>query len=103
MNKIEIFPAEQRVVILPEEVQEGRTPSGIIIPKTVDDNKPLIGLVVASGRGSDDHPMEYVPGDIVIISTYSGVEVELNLHDHGIHTYKVVNQMDIMAKIQGID
>ena len=103
MKKITIDPAEQRVVILPDETREERTPSGIIIPKTAQEDKPGFGTIVSTGSGSIDHPMNYYIGQRVLFSNYAGLEVELDILGHGRATYKVMNQADIMAKIQEVD
>jgi chaperonin GroES len=97
MKKVRIDPAEQRVVILPDEKLQ-RTASGIYIPPGAEDNKPEFGTIIATGSGSKDNPMEYRVGETVLYSEYAGTEVELNL-DGEDREYKVMNQMDIMAKI----
>lgn len=99
MKEVKIYPAEQRVVVLPDEIIEEKTRSGIIIPKTAQEDTPGMGLVVATGVGSLEHPMNYFIGERVLFSQYAGLEVKLNLDTNGEHTYKVMNQADIMAKI----
>jgi len=102
MEEFIIKPAEQRVIILPEEQKETTLLSGIIIPGTVDQDKPGGGLIIATGKGSKDNPMEFSVGQRVVYSQYSGLNVKLNLQHHGDHTYKVMNQMDIMAVVQEV-
>ena len=103
MEKVNVKPAEQRVMILPDPAQERTTKSGIIIPKSAEDKKPETGVVVRVGRGSKDDPMDYSVGQRVMYSQYSGLEIEVNLLDHGEHVYKVMNQMDIMAVIESAE
>jgi len=103
MKEFMITPAEQRVVVLPDETSETKTNSGIIIPRTVEDNMPEIATVVAVGNGSADNPMEFFPTQRVVYSQYSGVELKLNLQGDGEHVYKVMNQMDIMAVVKEVD
>ena len=100
MEQSIIKPAEQRVIVLPDEQKETKLASGIIIPGTVDQEKPGGGLIIATGRGSKDSPMEFLVGQHVIYSQYSGLDVKLNLIGHGEHTFKVMNQLDIMAVIE---
>lgn len=102
MKTYKINPAEQRVVVLPLNGEEMKTKSGIIIPVTVEQNKPGIGKVVAVGKGSADAPMDYREGQHVLYSQYSGLEVKLNLENHGDNTYKVMNQLDIIGTIDEV-
>lgn len=105
MSKRRIFDfemAEQRVMILPEPREE-KTASGIIIPNNAEDERPRIGKVVRVGSGDMDRPMKYKVGDMVMLSKFSGVEVEIDLHGEGFNIYLVTNQLDIMSKIWEVD
>ena len=101
MNKIKIFPEEQRIVILPIK-KDKKTSGGIIIPDTAEDERPEFATVIVVGKGSEDIPMRYIPGDIVLCSTYSGAEAKLNLTGEEIE-YKILNQLDVMAKIEEVE
>lgn len=103
MEKFRFIPEDQRVLVLPEKKEEGKTKSGIIIPTQVTEDMPLIGQVIAVGRGDADRPMRFNVGDTIVTSSYSGVEVELNLEGAGFNTYKVMNQMDIMGKLKKVE
>ena len=100
MKTYKINPAEQRVVVLPLSNEETKTRSGIIIPVTAEENKPGIGKVISVGKGSADSPMLYREGQYVLYSQYSGLEVKLNLENHGDNTYKVMNQLDIIGIVE---
>lgn len=100
MKQFVITPAEQRVVVLPEDSDEKITGTGIILPSIVKDDTPEIATVISVGKGSEDIPMLYHKGQKVIFSQYSGVEVKLNLYGVGEKTFKVMNQLDIMAVIE---
>ena len=100
MKQFVITPAEQRVVVLPEDSDEKITGTGIILPSIVKDDTPEIATVISVGKGSKDIPMLYHKGQKVIFSQYSGVEVKLNLYGVGEKTFKVLNQLDIMAVIE---
>ena len=102
MIEMEILPAEQRVVVLPDEKSEYRTDSGIYIPRTIGDDLPETGVIVRVGKGSADQPMDYNRGDRVLYSQYAGVELRLNIIGHGIRNFKIMNQLDIMAKIKEV-
>lgn len=100
METVDFKPAKQRVLILPDAVTERQTPSGIIIPETAENKKPGTGVVVRTGKGEKDIPMEYRVGQRVMYSQYSGLDIELNLYRDGNYIYKVMNQMDIMGTIE---
>ena len=93
--------AEQRVMLLENEKPE-KTASGIYIPKTAEDERPKICTVLRVGTGSADFPMNYKVGQLVLLSRFSGVEVELNLNGTGWKKYIVTNQLDIMASLKEI-
>ena len=103
MNIYKVMPAEQRVLVLPEKQDETRTNSGIIIPASVDTSKPETGRVVAVGKGSKDIPMEYKVGQTVFYSQYSGLELKFNLGNVGEHTFKAMNQMDIIGVLEEVE
>ena len=100
-KKLRISPAEQRVVVSADVLKEQKTASGIIIPAQVKEEKPGLGTVVATGIGSMDNPMEYRVGQRILFSQYAGLEVELNLTGEE-KTYRVMNQMDVMAIIEEV-
>ena len=66
--KLGVKPLGDRVVVKPLEKDEKISASGIIIPDTVDKEKPIEGqvMVVGPGRYTDDGkriPMEVKAGD----------------------------------------
>ena len=73
--------------------------SGIILPDTVDKEKPERGEIVAVGPGrySDGHlvPMAVKVGDVVVFKKYSPDEVEIDGED-----YLVLAETDLMAVIE---
>ena len=103
MEEITINPAEQRVIVLPILETETKTKSGIIIPKGTEEDRPGMGHVIEVGKGSKDHPMMYRVGQKIFYSKYSGLDIKLNIFNYGEHTYKVMNQLDIMATIQSTE
>jgi len=81
MKKVHINPLSDRVVVMPEEVDE-KTASGIILPDTAKE-KPQMGKIVAAGPGkiSDNGntvEMTLKAGDKVLYGKYSGTEITLN-------------------------
>jgi chaperonin GroES len=78
-----------KIIVEPVEA-ETKTASGIIIPDTAQE-KPQKGIVVATGKGKHEEPMEIKAGDTVLFGKYSGTE--LHIDDK---KYLVMNQSDIL-------
>ena len=83
-------PLLDRVVVKMIESEE-TTKSGIILTCSAKE-KPQKGIVVATGKGKHDEPMEIKVGDAVLFGKYSGTEV--NIDDK---KYLVMNQSDILV------
>ena len=81
-SKIGIMPLRDRVLVRPlsDEELEGKTASGIIIPETVDKEKPEQGEVIAVGEGEWDDGVLVEPsvkvGDRVMFSRYGYDEIK---------------------------
>lgn len=81
-RKFQITPLGDRIVVKPSEKEgEKRLASGIIIPETVDKEKPAKGEVVAVGPGKYEEgkrvPMQVKVGDVVLFSKYGYDEVKI--------------------------
>ena len=77
-----IEPLNDKVVVKPLS-QEEVTASGIVIPDTVDKEKPMEGEVIAVGPGKLDESgnrsaMSVKPGDKVLFTKYAPDEVEID-------------------------
>ncbi len=99
MSKKQIIPLGDRVLIKTEEKEE-KTHSGIIIPDTVDKERPEIGKVIAVGEGKvgDDGnviSMKVKVGNTVLFSKYGPDEVTINDED-----YLIVSEGNILAIIK---
>lgn len=79
-----------KVIVEPVEA-ETKTASGIIIPDSAKE-KPQKGIVVATGKGKNDEPMEIKVGDTVLFGKYSGTEIHIDDKK-----YLVMNQSDILV------
>ena len=79
-----------KIIVEPVEA-ETKTASGIIIPDSAKE-QPQKGVVVATGTGKHDEPMEIKVGDSVLFGKYSGTEI--NIDDK---KYLVMNQSDILV------
>jgi chaperonin GroES len=88
----ELQPVNQNVILKVEDTSgEQKTASGIIIPDTVQKEKPKFGQVISL---SNIEGPEIVVGDQVIYKDYTGTEIELEGEK-----FLVVPYEDILAKI----
>jgi len=90
---MQIKPFEDRVLVEPEEIEESRTKSGIIIPDTAKE-KPRTGKVIEVG--TDEELAENIKvGDKIIFAKFTGDEVEFEGKK-----YLIVSRGDILAVIK---
>ena len=87
-------------IILEAVSKEEKTKSGIIIPETVDKEKPEQGKVLAVGPGKmmkdgKRIPMDVKVGDVVLFSKYSPNEIKIDDKE-----YLVVSDDDILAIVE---
>ena len=85
-----------RVLILPQEIKETITSSGLIIRANAQ-KKTICGTVIAIGPGQfyengDRVPMTVKPGDNVIYNKFTAFDAEVNGHE-----YVIVQEEDIIA------
>ena len=98
MKKVHINPLSDRVVVMPEEVDD-KTASGIILPDTAKE-KPQMGQIVAAGPGktSDNGntvEMTLKAGDKVLYGKFSGTEITLDGSE-----VLIMRESDILAKFK---
>jgi len=81
--------------VKPQEEEEARTASGLVIPDTAKE-KPQLGEVLAVGPGEfrdgERIPMDVSVGDVVFYSKYGGTEVKVEGVD-----YLVLSSRDVLA------
>ncbi len=88
----ELQPVNQNVILkIEEEKGEQKTASGIIIPDTVEKEKPKMAEVIAL---SNIESPEIAVGDTVIYKDFSGTEIEVDDEK-----FLVIPYSDILAKI----
>ncbi len=99
-KKGSIIPLGDRVLLKPLSADEYATKraSGIIIPETVDKERPEQGRVVAVGPGTYDDgvlvPVRVQVGDTVVFSKYGYDEVKID----GVEYY-ILKEDSILAVI----
>ena len=86
-----IQPLADRVLVLPAQAEE--KVGGIIIPDTAKE-KPLRGIIKATGKGTKDEEMILKEGDEVLYGKYSGTEIEIDGEK-----YMIMKESDIYAII----
>ena len=99
---IGIRPLGDRVLIEPlNRKDETLTKGGIIIPDTVDKEKPHQGKVIAVGPGKWNEdgdalvPMSVKVGDKVVFSKYGPDEIEV-----GDREYYIISESSILAVLR---
>lgn len=80
-KKINIQPLGNRVLVEPEKLEK-KTESGIVLPDTIEGEKPSRGTVraVGAGKRADDGslvPPSVKKGDMVLFSKYASEEIEI--------------------------
>ena len=89
-------PLGGRVIVRPNEDDEQRTSSGLVIPDTAKE-KPQTGTIMAVGPGdlSDDGervPLDVSEGDVVVYSKFAGTELK-----HDGDEYLILSSRDLLA------
>lgn len=97
-----IKPLHNNVLIEPlsEEERGSKTKLGIIIPETVDKEKPDQGRIIEVGPGKRDGngniiPMSVKKGQKVVFSKYDPDEIKVNDKK-----YYIINEDNILAIIE---
>lgn len=89
MSKAKIFPIGPNVLVKPL-VEEKRSKSGIVIPETVNEERPQKGRVEAVGISTN-----VKVGDVVIFKKYSPDEIKIDGEE-----YLIMKEEDILAVIK---
>jgi len=90
---MQLKPFEDRVLVEPEEIEETRTKSGIIIPDTAKE-KPRTGKVIEVGT-DEDLAENIKAGDRIVFAKFTGDEVEFEGEK-----YLIISRGDILAVIK---
>jgi chaperonin GroES len=94
-----IKPLNDNVIVKPTGKEE-KTKSGIVLPDTLDKERPEKGEVVEVGEGKlldngQRAPMSVKVGDLVMFKKYSPDEIKVEDEE-----YLVISQNDILAIIK---
>ena len=100
MNVKKFRPLTDRVLVRPEE-QEEKTAGGILVPKTAEKEKPMVGVIVAVGIGKvlengDIRSVDVKVGDKVVFGKYAGTEIKASDDD----AYLIMREEDIMGVVE---
>jgi len=92
-------PLHDHVIVKPITENE-ITKAGIVLPETVDKEKPEKGEVIAVGAGrvldnGQKAPMSVKVGDKVMFKKYSPDEIKVDKEE-----YLVINERDILAILE---
>jgi len=92
---MDLKPLGDRIVVKPNDEDETRTASGLVIPDTAKE-KPQLGEVLAVGPGEykdgDRVPVDVSVGDLVFYSKYGGTEVKVEGED-----FLILSSRDVLA------
>ncbi len=96
---MKIKPLADYIVIEPIS-QEEKTKSGILVPATIEKERPEQGRVIAVGPGKKTSSGQTIspevkPGDIVLFTKYGPNEVKVDDKE-----YLIAKQEDILAVIE---
>jgi chaperonin GroES len=100
MSKLAIKPLGDRVLVEPIAAEKGGKKSAIIMPETIDKERPEQGKVVAVGDGwytedGDLVPLRVKKGQTVLFSKYGPDEIKFEGKE-----YFVIKESNILAIIE---
>ncbi len=99
MNMPKLRPLGDRVIVKPAAKEE-MTKAGIILPDTVDKERPEQGEVISVGPGrtldnGQVHAVSLKVGDKIVFKKYSPDEVKIDDQE-----FLVISESDVMAVIE---
>lgn len=93
---MKIQPLYDRVLVEPMEIEE-KTEGGIVLPDTMDKEKPQQGKIIAVGNGKTGKDGKKIAlsvkkGDVVLFAKYSPSEIKVEGKE-----YLIIKEEDILA------
>lgn len=89
-----VTPMNDNVLVERDVAEERKSPGGVIMPKT-NQKAPTFCTVIAIGQKCD-LPPTIKEGARVIVSTYAGVDIDIDEDP-----YVIVKDVDILGRVQG--
>jgi chaperonin GroES len=102
VSKINLQPLSDRVLVRREDVEDKKSPAGIIIPDTAQKEKSKRGVVVAVGAGRVNDEGKLIPTTVKVgakVYFNSGWDNEVPVGDKD-EEYFLVKESDILAVIK---
>ena len=95
---MKLNPISDNIIVVPEK-KELKTKEGILLPESVEKEKPQVGEVVAVGPGKlsengERSKMQVKKGDMVLFAKYSPQEIKMDGKE-----YFILKEDDILAII----
>lgn len=95
---MKLNPISDNIIVVPEK-KELKTKGGILLPESVEKEKPQVGEVVAAGPGKlsengERLKMQVKKGDMVLFAKYSPQEIKMDEKE-----YFILKEDDILAII----
>lgn len=95
---MKLNPISDNIIVVPEK-KELKTKGGILLPESVEKEKPQVGEVVAAGPGKlsengERLKMQVKKGDMVLFAKYSPQEIKMDGKE-----YFILKEDDILAII----
>jgi len=87
-----IKPLGKRILAKKVEVEERKSPGGIVLPDNVKSEKVVRAKVLAIGT---DEKFEVKVGDMILVGSYSGTEIE-----QGEDKLILVKETDVLAVVE---
>lgn len=95
---MKLNPISDNIIVVPEK-KELKTKGGILLPESVEKEKPQVGEVIAAGPGKlsengERVKMQVKKGDMVLFTKYSPQEIKMDDKE-----YLILKEDDILAII----
>ena len=87
-----VYPLEDKILIKIIEDKPTETKSGIVLPDTVEKEKPMLGRVEAIGEADI---IKVKVGDNIMFNKFAGTEFKIDGQD-----YLLLPAADVLAKVE---
>ena len=87
-----IYPLEDKILVKIIKEEQKTTASGIVLPDTMEKEKPTLGVVKEIG---DSDMIKVKIGDSIMFNKFSGTEFKIDNED-----YLLLPAADILARVE---